>query len=359
MRKENYSYWEADDNTYSYTVQRRPEEIENFSQPHFELLNDWQVSEKFKFNSAIFLVLGDGFFDYDGSWSVYYDDYFRLRQNGFDTSYIPTNALINAQVKNTQFGWIPRFSLDHTNGTLFFGAELRKHNSNHWGSIEYAENLPPGVSPEYTYYSYEGAKNIFSLFANESYQINEYWNLMGELQFAYHEYRLFNEQYVGNEFTISDLFFNPRIGVNYKPIQPLNIYFSFARVSREPRLKEYYDAAESSGGEVPQFEINSDGSYNYDEPLVQPETMNDFELGASLNKENYSITLNLFYMLFDNEIVKDGQVDRFGQPTTGNVDKTIHSGAELSAIFKLWQDRIEIFGNATWSKNTIETGKYF
>ena len=34
-------------------------------------------------------------------------------------------------------------------------------------------------------------------------------------------------------------------------------------------------------------------------------------------------------------------------------------GAELSAIFKLWQDRIEIFGNATWSKNTIETGKYY
>ena len=65
------------------------------------------------------------------------------------------------------------------------------------------------------------------------------------------------KQYVGNEFTISDLFFNPRIGVNYKPIQLLNIYFSFARVSREPRLKEYYDAAESSGGEVPQFETQS------------------------------------------------------------------------------------------------------
>ena len=73
------------------------------------------------------------------------------------------------------------------------------------------------------------------------------------------------------------------------------------------------------------LKLNPDGSYNYDEPLVQPETMNDFELGASLNKENYSITLNLFYMLFDNEIVKDGQVDRFGQPTTGNVDKTIHT----------------------------------
>ena len=359
LRRENYSYWEADSSSYTYTVQRRSEEIENFSQPHFELLNDWQISEKFKMNSALFLVLGDGFFDYDGSWSVYYDDYFRLRQNGFDTNYVPTNALIHAQVQNTQYGWIPRFSLEHSNGTLFFGVEFRKHNSNHWGSIEYAENLPPGATKEYNYYSYEGAKNIYSLFVNESYRLHENWNLLGELQFAYHEYRLFNEEYVGNEFTIGDLFFNPRIGVNYKPTNPLNIYLSFARISREPRLKEYYDAAESSGGEVPQFKLNPDGSYNYNEPFVKPETMNDFELGASFNEKNISLTLNLFYMLFNDEIVKDGQVDRFGQPTTGNVDKTIHTGAELSAIFKLLQDQVEIFGNATWSNNTIEAGKYF
>lgn len=359
LRRENYSYWEADENGYTYTLQRRPEEIENFSQPHFELLNDWQINENLKMNSALFLVLGEGFFDYDGSWSVFYDDYFRLEENGFDTSFIPTNALIRAQVENRQYGWIPRFSLEHHNGTLFFGAEFRKHNSLHWGSINYAENLPPGVTKNYRYYSYEGEKEILSAFVNESYRLNEQWNLLGELQLAYHKYRLFNEEYVGTDFTIDNLFVNPRVGINFKPMSPLNIYLSFARVSREPRLKEYYDAAESSGGEVPQFEVKPDGTYNFDEPLVKPETMNDFELGASFNEENLSLTLNLFYMLFNDEIVKDGQVDRFGQPTTGNVDRSVHLGAELSAIVKLWNDHFELFGNATVSRNTIEEGKYF
>ncbi|MBK9099681.1 MAG: TonB-dependent receptor [bacterium] len=359
LRRENYSYWEADDNGYTYTLQRRPEEIENFSQPHFELLNDWQINERLKMNSALFLVLGEGFFDYDGSWSVFYDDYFRLKENGFDTSFVPTNALIRAKVENKQYGWIPRFSLEHSNGTLFFGAEFRKHNSIHWGAINYAENLPSGVTKNYKYYSYEGAKDIFSVFVNESYKINETWNILGELQLSYHKYRLFNEAYVGTDFSITNTFLNPRVGINFKPIQPLNIYFSFARVSREPRLKEYYDAAESSGGEVPQFQVNADGSYNFDEPLVKPETMNDFELGAAWNEDNLSITLNFFYMLFKDEIVKDGQVDRFGQPTTGNVDRTVHIGAELSAIMKLWNDRIELFGNATFSKNTIEEGGFF
>jgi iron complex outermembrane receptor protein len=64
-------------------------------------------------------------------------------------------------------------------------------------------------------------------------------------------------------------------------------------------------------------------------------------------------------MLFNDEIVKKGQVDRFGQPITGNVDKSVHMGAEFSAIFKLLNDRLEIFGNTTLSRNTIEEGKFF
>ncbi|UCH65287.1 MAG: TonB-dependent receptor [Ignavibacterium sp.] len=358
-RKDNFSYWEADDTGYTYVVPRRPEEIENFSQPHFELLNEWQINSELKFNSALFLVLGDGFFDYDGSWSVFYDDYFRLKENGFDTSYVPTNALIRAMVENTQYGWIPRFSLNHGNGILYFGAELRNHRSLHWGSINFAENLPPGVTKEYRYYSYRGGKDIVSAFVHESYTFNEQINLLGELQLAYHKYKLYDEVYVGTEFNVENLFINPRVGINYKPISGWNIYFSFARVSREPRLKNYYDAAESSAGEEPQFEKNPDGTFNFDKPLVNPETMNDFELGATISGKNHSVTLNLFYMLFNDEIVKSGQLDRFGQPITGNVDRTVHAGVELSFILKFLKNKFEIIGNGTISRNTIEVGNYF
>lgn len=358
LRKENYSYWEADQNSYTYTLERRSDEIENFSQPHFELLNEYQLNEKTKLNSALFLVLGSGFFDYDGSWSVFYDDYFRLRQNGFDTSFIPTNALIRAEVKNKQFGWIPKFSYDHDDGQLIIGGEFRIHRSEHWGNINYAENLPAGVTKDYQYYFYKGAKDIIGGFIHESYYLNENINLLGELQLAYHQYRLYNEKYLGNDFTISDLFVNPRLGVNYKFNENQNAFISLARVTREPRLKNYYDAAESSAGEIPQFELNSDGTYNYNSPLVKPETMNDLELGLSHQSNNLTINLNLYYMLFENEIVKNGKVDRFGQPITGNVNRTTHTGIEFSFILIPF-DYLEIFGNASYSRNTISEGKHY
>lgn len=358
LRRVNYSYWEADESGYTYTVNRRAEEIENFSQPHFELLNEVKINDDVKLNSALFLVIGEGFFDYDGSWSIYYDDYFRLRANGFDTNYVPTNALIRAQVENNQFGWIPRLSIFHKNGELILGGELRIHRSIHWGSINYAENLPPNISKDYRYYFYNGAKNIASVYAHESYRINEQINLLGELQLAYHKYKLHNERFVGNNFSISDLFFNPRLGLNYKFTNVLSSFFTLARVTREPRLKNYYDAAESSAGEVPQFELNSDGTYNFSKPLVKPETMNDIEFGFAYNEEKFSASVNFYYMIFNDEIVKKGQVDRFGQPITGNVDETVHSGIELQAIAKL-TDEVDIFGNVTLSNNEIKKGKYY
>ncbi len=359
LRKANYSYWEAGTNSYSYTLDRRPNEIENFSQPHFELLSEYNISDDVTLNSALFLVVGKGFFDYDGSWSVFYDDYFRLKENGFDSTMIPTNALIRAQVENTQWGWLPRISIKHNKGQLILGSELRLHNSIHWGSINYAENLPAGVTKDYKYYYYEGGNDIFNFYLHENYQLNNDVNLLGEVQLAYHNYKIKNEKYLGNKFTIDDLFLNPRIGINYRYSPELSFYASFARVTREPRLKNYYDAAESSDDKTfPQFGIDVYGYYDFTKPLVKPETMNDFEIGSAYVKENISASINLYYMLFNNEITKQGLVDRFGQPITGNIDMTIHLGVELTGNVKIF-DNLEFIFNGMYSKNYISRGTTF
>ena len=358
LRKENYSYWEDADGQYTYTVRRKPTEIENFSQPHFELLNELNISKNITLNSALFLILGEGFFDYDGSWSIFYNDYFRLNENGYDPLYIPNGALIRASVENKQWGWIPRFSLKHDNGELIVGAEFRNHISEHWGSINFASNIPPSLEKTYRYYSYEGSKKIMNFFAHENYQFSEKINVLAELQLAYHQYKIANEKYLNNEFDIDGLFLNPRLGINYKFDTAISSYLSFARITREPRLKNYYDAAESSGGAVPQFNVLPGGEYDFSNPLVKPETMNNLELGFVYNKENINLTLNGFYMLFKDEIVNQGQVDRFGQPVTGNMDETIHMGIELSSNIKL-NKYIDITLNGAYSKNFISKGSTF
>lgn len=362
LRRENLSWWVDDGSQYLYKGVRDSREIENFSQPHYELLNEFKFNENITFNSALFLVLGKGYFDYDGSWGSY--SYFRLTpENGFDinkdiSESITDDLIIRAMVENKQWGWIPRINFEHANGNLIIGGELRFHNSVHWGAINYGTNLPVGIDKNYKYYYYEGGKDIINFYANENWRISSKFNLLLETQFAYHKYRIENEKYLSNNFEISDFYINPRIGINYKLTPELNIYSAFARVTREPRLKNYYDAAESSGGEVPQFEQYQNGEYNFEKPLVKPETMNNIELGGTIQSEKYNLTLNAFYMSFDNEIVKKGQLDRFGQPITGNMSKTIHAGIEFAGSLRINKD-FQIDANVTYSKNYIDEGSIY
>ena len=357
LRRANYSDWGEDSAGYTYTVLRRPSEIENFSQPHYELLNELRINPNVTLNSALFLVTGNGFFDYDGSWAD--TTYLRLTsQYGFHPTINPEDVLIKGEVDNTQIGWVPRVSIKGENSETIIGGEIRIHRSIHYSSIDYGQNLPIGLSKEYRFNYYNGAKDIANGYIHETYDLSDQINLLGEIQFAYHKYRFYNEKFLNNEFSIGNLFVNPRVGINYKLNPEESIFFSFARVSNEPRLSDYYNADESSGGATPQFELNPGGSYNYNKPLVNPETMNDFELGTSFIENNFNASLNLYYMLFQNEIVDNGKVDIYGQPIIGNMKSTVHTGIELSTKYKL-NDNFNLYWNATYSSNKIIDGTYY
>jgi iron complex outermembrane recepter protein len=340
----------------------REEELENFSQPHYELFHEWRLTPGLTLNNTVFMVTGDGLFDYDGSWAPY--SYFRLGSAyGFpvagdpDTLYFGS-ALIRATVSNRQFGWLPRVTLRHEGGEFIAGAEVRTHRSLHWGRLQRADGipvLPTAVPEDYRYYEYNGAKDILSLYAHELFDFNRDVKVMMDLQYVYNRYRLFNEKFVGTDFTVPYHFINPRIGLNYNASEHWNTFLSLAYTSREPRLKNLYDAAEAStpsswGAVVPQFAVDGSGGFDFGNPLVKPESLIDVELGAGFASDATTVSANLYWMEFRNEIVKSGQVDRFGQPVTGNAERTRHIGIELSAK-AMPVAALEVGGNLTLSRN--------
>ena len=362
-------YGIAKEDAYSSDSQRRkqnpikrPEEIENFSQPHYELLHEWHPTDKLTLNNALFLVTGSGFFDYDGSWAP--NSYYRITPaNGFsvvgdpDTLYI-ANALIRAWVGNVQYGWLPRVNIRHQGGELTLGAEFRVHRSLHWGALRWGENMPAGVTPEYHYYEYRGAKDMVSLYAHELYALRPDLTLQLDLQYAYNRYRLYDEKYLNTDFSVPYHFLNPRIGINYNVTDKFNVFTQISRTSREPRLVNLYNAAEAStpaswGPVTPQFKTLPNGSCDFSNPLVKPEALIDVELGGGYAAENFHATVNFFYMSFNDEIIKEGQLDRFGIPVTGNAERTLHQGVELTASARLFKG-FEVQGNASFSKNRLE-----
>ena len=339
---------------------QRKQEIENFSQPHFEILNDWKFNDNISFYNTMFYYTGDGFFDYDGSWTD--TSMLRIGVNyGIPTEENPTNTLIRAFVGNKQFGILPRVEFTSENLKLksIFGIEFRKHRSIHWGKIQYAENLPQNFDIDYHFYEYNGSKNIFSIYSHNVFELDDKTSLMGDLQIVRNEYEISNEKFLNNNFTISYLFFNPKFGVNYNLDENSNLYFSTTFTSREPRLQNLYSASESFYGEKPNFYFDTlKQKYDFKKPNAKEEKLFDFEWGYNFKDEKKQIGVNFYLMEFFDELVKKGKLDIFGQPVTGNAKKSRHFGIEVQGKVNIIE-HIDFIGNFSSSKNIFIDHKIY
>ncbi|MCX7908414.1 MAG: TonB-dependent receptor plug domain-containing protein [Ignavibacteria bacterium] len=376
-RRYNWNYWVYDSSgkKVDYFSERRNQEIEEFSQPHYEILNDWQITNNLRFLSALFYYTGDGFFDYDASWA----DTSMLRltsEYGYSLSQNPTGTIFRAFVGNKQGGWIPRIVWNHGNNELTVGAEIRFHRSEHWGKIRYAEYLPTNYNPEEKVYSNNGVRDIVSLFARETIKPNNKLSISLEGQINYQRYALKNEKarnkpvyfrdingnIVGGEnylFDIKYLFFNPRVGINYKQSENISFFGFVAYTSREPRMHNLYRADDSYFGAKPQFNfqrINDEIRYDFSKPNSKPEKMLDIELGANFKLfEKVETNINLFWMDYKDELVKTGRLDIFGNPVEENIPETNHSGLEFELSARIFEGE---FGNLSFKANfTISSNR--
>ncbi len=366
-RKANLNY--MDDTT-------RDDEIENFSQPHYELLHEWKLNDNLTLNNTLFYIRGVGFWDMDASWAD--TVYFRLSspyasKYGFKPpTSNPGNSLARYFIDLNQYGWLPRLTIKHGNGELTIGGEFRIHRGFHWGKIEWAQNLPEKLPSDYRFYEYKGAKDIASFYLHEFLRVRPELRLMASLQFVYNRYRLYDEKefydynsgkWLSNEFSVPYYFVNPKIGISYDLTKNINIFGSVSLTSREPSRRDLYDASDGHWypwGKRPNFEVKPDGTFDFTKPLVKPEQLFDLELGFGYFSDNYKFTANFYYMDFRNELVKSGQLNIFGDPIVGNAERTRHIGIELAFNSRnLLIDGLEINANATISRNRIiKHGEY-
>ncbi len=370
LRRMNLSYWDVDSTgkNYGFATLRRPQENEQFNQPHYEIINEWKISEKEKMHNTLFYYDSHGWFDYDASWAgastLRIDSLY-----GFYPKPNVTNALFRGGVDLVQWGWLPRYEWQHENGDLTIGGEYRYHKGNHWGKIQYAEGLPANLDPDYKVYNYDAVKHMASLYATETYRPQENISVMATLQLVYNQYKIENEKkyFIGGNltnysFSVPYYFLNPRFGANYNIDEELNTYFSVAYTSREPRLRNLYAAEDtySDPGATPKFEGTTTygiTKYDFSKPLVKPEQLLDFEIGAGYKTTEISANANVFWMEFTRELVKSGQVDVFGNPVYGNADRTRHIGIEFDGTIALTNE-FSASGNFTFSSNKIVKYSY-
>jgi iron complex outermembrane recepter protein len=68
---------------------------------------------------------------------------------------------------------------------------------------------------------------------------------------------------------------------------------------------------------------------------TQPEYVTNHEFGFRFHKKKWNVSLNLFLMDFENEIVLNGKLGPNGLALTDNVDQSIRTGIEMNVSYKV------------------------
>lgn len=377
-----------------YLYERRPEEQEQFVQPHYEVLSSIKLDEHLTLNNTIFYIQGDGNFDFDGTWPYLYGTdqkisnsvlYRLTSEYGLRYNFKPINdstlgnELTRAYVGNKQWGWLPRLEYQHPDGMFILGGEVRIHRSTHWGKLLSASELPADLPGDYHYYDYKGGKDIISGYLSEIYSITPDANLSVSVQLLNEQYKLYDEKpyyldslasslqrlqkgFYSNTFSVPLFFVNPRVGLNINLSNDLSSFASLSYTSREPRLKDYYNPEFIS---QPNFYRNANGSFNFNSPIIQPEHLIDIELGLKAlnvkidNDWHYSAAATAYYMPFTDELLQTGKKDQWGGSIVANAEKAVHYGLELEVGLE-YSKLLALKATATISHNEVQKfSQYF
>ena len=322
-----------------YNPLEYPGEIDEFFQPHYQLIHTWQMNDELVFQNTFFCFTGDGYFQQfkNDRW---FPEYGLDPFPGPGGEIIDTTDLVRRrEVTEWDAGWIPNLQWSHGGGrgSLQAGAAIRLHSGRHFGTVQWAQYYPPDLPPDHRYYDYELDKTSLQPFLQENWHFNQKWNLLAGLTWTSHKYEMHNDKVGDVAFDSSFSYLLPRLGLAYHPSQRWSIYGNVSRGGREPAFRDLYDP-QDFWAPPPQE--------------LEPEKLTDFELGARYSWKNGGANLNVYYLDFDNAIVWAGGLDNNGNPVTANGAVTEHKGVELDLSWAprpRWTGRLSL----AWSENTI------
>ncbi|MEE1897656.1 TonB-dependent receptor [Flavobacterium rakeshii] len=324
-RRYNTSGYHLDENG---NVRFYDNETDNYQQDHYQLHWNEKLSDNWSTNAALHYTKGKGYYENflfqaspDGFGGILPTD-FTEDENGNLT--IPVTDLVKQEwLDNDFYGTTFSANYKRDRWNIIAGGAWNKYEGDHYGNVIWARNMGP-VEPGDKYYDLYAKKTDFNLFAKANWDITQKVSLFGDIQYRRVNYQAdgIQPQLVDDTFN----FFNPKAGITYTLNNSNNIYLSYARANREPRRSDY--------------EASS----------VNPETLNDFELGWRHASNKVKLNFNIYYMRYKDQLVLTGALNDVGSPIYANSGDSYRLGLEADATVFITKNII-VRPNITLSDN--------
>ncbi|WP_425076672.1 TonB-dependent receptor [Psychroserpens sp. S379A] len=302
-------------------------EVDNYSQDHYQLHWNQRYNNRWSTNIGLNYTYGRGYFE-QFKEDESFDEY-GLEPLDFNGEIVDETDLIRRRWLDNDF-YVFNASANYKNNNLdmIFGTSFSHYDGDHFGEIIWAEFASQSEIRDH-YYEGNGKKNDFSVFTKANIRLNDKIKLYADLQVRNVNYETsgINSDLIPFNVDENYTFFNPKAGITYELNHNNNLYFSYARANREPNRDD--------------FENNAN---------VEPEQLNDFELGWRHKKGNFSFNANAYFMLYNEQLILTGNIDNVGNPIRTNSGESYRLGLELEATIPV-SSKLTLQPNATLSSN--------
>ncbi|WP_040247058.1 TonB-dependent receptor [Psychroserpens mesophilus] len=302
-------------------------EVDDYKQDHYQLHWNQRYDNQWSTNIGLNYTYGRGFFEQfreDDDFETY--GFQPLTVNGQPQT---TTDLVRRRWLDNDF-YVFNASANYKNNNLdmIFGTSFSHYDGDHFGEVIWAEFASQSDIRD-RYYEGNGKKNDFSVFTKASFRLNDKIQLYGDLQLRNVNYATSGINSNLTQFLVDEnyTFFNPKAGITYELNTNNDLYFSYARANREPSRDDFENNAE-----------------------IEPEQLNDFEIGWRHKKNNFSFNANAYLMLYNEQLVLTGNIDGVGNPIRTNSGESYRLGLELEALIPV-SSKLTLQPNLTLSSN--------
>ena len=319
------------------------DQTDNYLQINNQLVVNHRFNDSWQLNATLFYTYGYGYYN------QYKDDAWLASYLNLDTQIEQADLVRHKLMLNHMGGANVATSYTTRMLDLTFGASYSYYNSPHWGTLSWVDGVE-NVGGKW--YDNDVVKHDGNVFARADWTllrgfVDNTLHLFGDVQYRYVGYKacgsndnaIWGDEGVYMQPIDVDVeynFFNPRLGVSYIQHNH-NLFASVAVAHREPTRSDFTD----------RHMFASDDSY------PKPERLTDFELGYTYTSPRLSLGVNLYYMLYHNQLVATGMVNDGDDALNTNVEHSFRRGMELMVSWRVakW---LTLSANATLSENKIK-----
>ncbi len=319
--------------TYNFYTYKN--EVDNYQQDNYQIHFTHTFNDKLILNLAGHYTYGRG----------YYEQY-RKSENLADYGLNPvvigldtvqqTDLIRRLWLDNDFVGAVYGLTYKPTAHLDFvLGGSANTYFGRHFGELVWAQYASNSEIYQ-RYYSNDSRKSEVSSYLKAVYKRDRF-DIYTDLQFRHVDYTFIGKELVNGipvdvTQAVQFNFFNPKVGASFKLNTNQTLFLNGGISHREPVRADF---VESTAQNRPTFE-----------------TLQDVEFGHHINTNRFSLTTNLYYMNYQNQLLLTGEINDVGAYIHTNVAKSYRMGVELYGSYR-FDKKLKLTGGITLSQNKI------